>query len=169
MRLISAAAVGLSFFAGTSGLLNANERTTQSFDDWVLVCEEREDVLPCDIRHRVVDERSQSQVLSFSVAYSPELGEHALQLILPLDFLLAPGVGLSAGDYAVDRIAVTRCEPVGCFVEARLEQVAIDALRREESGHVFLTARDGQRIGLPFSLSGFGAALDALVSVIADR
>lgn len=141
----------------------AEEPITQAFDDWVLICQDRENAVPCDIRHRVVDEQSQSQVLVFSIAYSAEQEQYALQLILPLDFLLKPGVGLQAEDYQVERIEVTRCEPVGCLVEARLDHVAVDALRNAAAGYVFLTARDGQRVGLPFSLKGFTGASDALV------
>lgn len=138
--------------------VTADEPTIRSFEDWVLVCEERGNALPCDVRHRVVDELSQSQVLSFSIAYSPEHGQHALQLTLPLDFLLPPGVGLAVGEYEVDGIPVTRCEPIGCIIEALLEQVAIDAFNAGETGYIFLTARDGKRIGLPFSLKGFTKA-----------
>jgi|GEM_PF-2793129 len=131
---------------------------TQDFDDWQLVCEEIENALPCQIRHRIVDHSSQSQVLAFSIVYAPEAGTHAMQLVLPLDFLLEPGVTLEIGDYQVADMPVDYCDTAGCYVEAALEDEAIDAFRVGNTGYVYLTARDARRIGLPFSLEGFSKA-----------
>lgn len=128
------------------------------YDDWVLNCQEIEGGLPCQIRHRVVDANSNSQVLAFSIVFSKVDNAHGMQLTLPLDFLLQPGISIAIDDYQVDGIEVSYCDVNGCYIEARLEQVAIDAFKTGTAAHVYMTARDGRRIGLPFSLNGFTAA-----------
>ncbi|MGD1933048.1 MAG: invasion associated locus B family protein [Candidatus Phaeomarinobacter sp.] len=136
----------------------AQPAETSAYEDWVLVCEERENALPCQIRHRIIDQASKTQVLSFSIVYAPDQARHGRQLVFPLDFLLEPGVSLAVDDYRVDSIAVDYCDANGCYVEAALEAVAVEAFRAGTKAHVHLTARDGRRIGLPFSLTGFSKA-----------
>lgn len=145
------------------------EPLTAEYDDWVLNCQDIEGGLPCQIRHRVVDANSETQVLAFSIVFSTADNAHGMQLTLPLDFLLRPGVSIAIDDYQVDGIEVSYCDANGCYVEARLEQVAIDAFRTGNTGHIHMTVRDGRRIGLPFSLAGFNAAEKKLRIETASR
>lgn len=160
--ILLTAGVALTLVAMARPAIAQTAPLEKSFADWVLQCQEIENGLPCQIRHRIVDGSSNTQVLAFSIVYSPDNKAHGLQLVVPLDFLLERGLSLVIDAYRVDDIPVSYCETSGCIVEARLDEVAVEAFKSGETSHVHMTARDGRRIGLPFSLKGFTAAEKAL-------
>lgn len=136
-------------------------------DHWQLRCQERDNGLPCDLVQTIVDQDSGQRVLSFSIAYSPESGQHFLQIVVPLGIRLGPGVSLRIGDsFAAEHIPLTRCEVSGCIVEAIMAPDLLQALSSSDvaEGQVIVVDMTNQSASLPFSLKGFMEAANALKS-----
>ncbi len=85
-----------------------------------------------------------------------------MQYILPLDFLLVPGVGVNVGDFqAVAR--VSRCMAQGCVIEGKTEDDFIEAMKNAtEQGRFVLMSRSGKKLGIAFSATGFTKAYNEM-------
>ena len=133
--------------------------TTQAHGDWLLECyEPAVNGLKCQMKQQVIQASTQQALLSMSLSFNPKEKANIVQYVLPLDFLLKPGVGIQVGDYQ-NVAAVTRCAAQGCFIEGTTDQPFIDAMRKAtQAGRVVIMARNGKKIGINFSTTGFTKA-----------
>ncbi len=131
----------------------------KTFNDWRVECYEPAiNNLRCQMVQQLQHNQLKKNVMVITLAHSPKDKKDVMQYVLPLDFLLKPGVGIEVSSYKITA-AVDRCAPEGCFIEGFAENKMIRAMRRTtKKGQITMMARTGQRVVIPFSLDGFSKA-----------
>jgi invasion protein IalB len=146
----------------------APQRTTATYEDWVLRC----DVQPGPPAQKICDMAQLTQVQGQASPMSrvaigrPAKAEPVKLLVqLPVNVSLAAGVRIQADDRDAGLLApFRRCVPAGCFAEVELRD---DILRRfrtlsEAAKLTFKDAAEHDTV-IPLSFKGFGQAYDALL------
>jgi invasion protein IalB len=164
--LIVASIVALgaaAFFAAQSlpGLGTAQE--ANSYGDWAVRCVERPNLDPCDVVQSLSDQKAKKSIMQISYAYNPGKDLYAAQIMLPLGFMIQAGVLIRLdGKTDINDYPFTRCEPEGCFVEKIIKGKDLESIRNAKEGVIVVMNRDGKAVGFPFSLKGFGDAVDSM-------
>jgi invasion protein IalB len=151
----------------TAGSGYAQERTTTTYDDWVLQC-----VTPagaakqkfCDIA-QVTRVKSKNQPFSRVAIRAPQKGQPVrLEVQVPVNVWLLATVRLLIRDGDPGLAApFQRCVPAGCFAEFELKDDAIAKLRSaKEAGKVMFKDSTGHDVTVPLSFKGFTQAFDVL-------
>ncbi len=172
---VAALALGAVFFLGGApgfaqstqngedSVTNGPKVNTQRYGDWLLECyEPAVNGVSCQIKQRVVHKESSQNILLMTVTYSPKEKSNMVQYVLPLDFLLGPGVGVNIGDFqAVAR--VNRCAAQGCVIEGKTEEAFINAMKAAtDLGRFVMMSRAGKKVGISFSATGFTKAYNEM-------
>jgi invasion protein IalB len=95
----------------------------------------------------------------FSAA-EPADGISIMRLLVPLEFLIPTGVGVALDGSDAMRADFILCRGAGCFVEAKLDQAALDRLKASKKMSLSLFKEGGKEFRLSFPLDGFEAAYD---------
>jgi invasion protein IalB len=134
-------------------------------EDWFVRCFPVQSPSPCDIFQELDDQRTRQRVVSLSMAYVPSLDRHALQITVPLEVSIPKGLTLQTDTFTSPVLKYRRCDRNGCYVEMAVDNTLIDGLSRGGNGaKVNITADNGKTYALAFSLKGFAAAHDDMVS-----
>ena len=138
--------------------------TVQQHGDWLLECYDPAiNNVNCQIKQRIVQKDSDQNILVMSIAFDPKEKTNVIQYVLPLDFLLTPGVSIEV-DAFQSTAGVNRCSAQGCFVEGTTDEAFLKALKGAKSGgRVVIVSRTGQKVGINFSGAGFSKAYDEMV------
>jgi invasion protein IalB len=141
--------------------VDPNLVVNEAQEDWSVRCFRVESPAPCDVLQIGTSSETQQRVLLISIAYVPSRDAYAMQIIVPLGVELSQGLTLAAGEASLTSLRFTRCERDGCYVETGLPQPTIDALSAMAEGTtITITAfNEDETIELPFSVSGFAAAM----------
>ncbi|KZL25990.1 invasion associated locus B family protein [Pseudovibrio sp. WM33] len=175
LRTIAALALGVVAFLGATpgfaqsapkgdaAVASSPKVTTQQHGDWMLECyDPAVNGMSCQIKQRVVHNESGQNILLMTLTYSPKEKSDMVQYVLPLDFLLAPGVSVNIGDFqAVAR--VNRCMAQGCVIEGKTEEAFINAMKAaKDQGRFVMMSRVGKKVGINFSATGFTKAYNEM-------
>ncbi|MBT9372213.1 invasion associated locus B family protein [Rhizobium sp. CSW-27] len=138
--------------------------TVQQHGDWLLECYDPAiNNVNCQIKQRIAQKDTDRNILVMSIAFDPKAKSNVIQYVLPLDFLLTPGVSIEVGSYQ-STAGVNRCSVQGCFVEGTTDDAFIKALQgAKDGGRVVIVSRTGQKVGIGFSAAGFSKAYDEMV------
>lgn len=138
--------------------------TVQQHGDWLLECYDPAiNNVNCQIKQRIAQKDTDRNILVMSIAFDPKAKSNVIQYVLPLDFLLTPGVSVEVGSYQTTA-GVNRCAAQGCFVEGTTDDAFIKAMQgAKEGGRVVIVSRTGQKVGIGFSVAGFSKAYDEMV------
>lgn len=138
--------------------------TVQQHGDWLLECYDPAiNNVNCQIKQRVVQKDTEKNILVISLAFDPKEKTNVIQYVLPLDFLLTPGVSIEVDGYQ-SVAGVNRCSIQGCFIEGTTDDGFIKAMRASlKGGRAVIVSRTGQKVGIAFSAAGFSKAYDAMV------
>jgi invasion protein IalB len=144
----------------------AQERTSATYDDWVLECETQ----PGPPARKVCDIAQMAQVqgrnvpLSRIVVAHPEKGQPVkLTVQVPVNIQRAANIRLQASDADPGlTVPFNTCVPAGCFAEFDLKDDAVRKFRAATNGKLTYKTTDGQPAVIPVSFKGFGRAFDAL-------
>ena len=151
-----------------NGLVAAVSETfagSDRYGDWLVRCIEREGLPPCDIVQSLTDNDTQEVLMQFSVAYSPDQDLYAVQIRVPLGYIVSAGTVIRIdGEADITSYVTSRCEVEGCFIESLVTGADLAPFEAGSQGAVVLLAQNGQPFGLPFSLDGFSAALQDMVA-----
>jgi invasion protein IalB len=110
-------------------------------------------------------QQTRQRVLSLSIAFVPSLDRHALQISVPLDIAIPKGVTVQTDSYTSPVLKYRRCDRNGCYVEQAVDNGLIESLAKgAAAGKVNIVADNGKAYTLNFSLKGFAAAHDDMVS-----
>ncbi|MCF4167235.1 invasion associated locus B family protein [Zavarzinia compransoris] len=145
----------------------AAEMETEVFGAWTMRCVERTDALPpCDITQAVASRETGKPIMQASLAYAPDKDKYAVQILLPLGFLIPPGlhVRIEGVEPDITDWLVTRCEPQGCFIEGLHDAAVLAPFRDHETAGVIVIGKNGKPMIFPMALAGFGDALDAMTA-----
>lgn len=137
---------------------------TKTIGDWIVRCFPIQSPSPCDMFQELVDQRTKQRVLSFSIAYVPNLNRHGMQITVPLEVGLQKGVTISSDSYTSPSFRYRYCDRGGCYVQTVIDNAAIESLAKSgPDGKVRVFADGGKAYDLKFSLKGFAAAHDDMV------
>lgn len=139
---------------------------TQTFGAWTMRCVTAEKAVPpCEITQGVTNRDTGKQVMQFSIAYLKAQDQYAVQILLPLGFLLQSGVLVRLeGAADITDWPVTRCMPQGCLVEKLVAASVLEPFRAHDKGSVAVLDIKGQAVAFPIDLSGFTKASDAMTA-----
>ena len=175
LRLTAARMIaGGLFVAGFSVVMGsdvfAQERTTATYDDWILQCTIQAGPPAqknCDIEQLTqMQSQGRSVPLSRVAVAAREKGQPArLTIQVPVNVNLRTEMRLQASTSDPGLAApFDRCLPVGCFADFALKDDAIKKFRAATAaGKMTFQSANGQSIAIPLSLKGFGPAYDALL------
>jgi invasion protein IalB len=161
--LLLAATVGLL----ATGSVFAQERTTATYDDWVLQCAIQTGPpaqKTCDIE-QVTEVKGRNAPLSRIAVTRPEKAQPArLTVQVPVNVMLREPVIIRTGDSDPGLSApFDRCLPVGCFADFAIKDDGIRKFRTATGpGKMTFKSANGQAVDIPVSFKGFGPAFDAL-------
>lgn len=138
------------------------------FKDWGTRCE----ALPegkgqlCHIYQTVSvqdkDKTKEQPLLSVAVLYPPGKDGPVALFTVPLGVLLPAGVGLQVDEGETTRFGYELCMPQGCRAGLELKPELVEALKKGKQAKVIVVDAKRRSAGIPVSLQGFTAALDAL-------
>ena len=154
---------------GTAAL--AQERTTATYDDWVLQCAAVQGGTPgqktCDIEQLTqMQNQGRTVPLSRVAIGRPDKGQPSrLTIQVPVNVYLRSEVHLQASTTDPGLVApFDRCLPAGCFAEFLLKDETIKKFRTATAaGKMTFQSANGQSVAIPLSFKGFGPAYDALL------
>jgi invasion protein IalB len=148
---------------------NAPQRTTATYDDWVVQCEtvagppERK---VCEMA-QVTQLQVQGKTQPFSRAVVPHPAKDqpvrlVVQLPVNVTFSTNVRVQISDGDQGL-ALPFTRCVPDGCFADFEIKEDTLKKFRSASTGGKLSFAdASGRGISIPLSFNGFSKAYDAL-------
>jgi len=144
------------------------QRTTASYDDWILQCDKRVGPPPekiCEIAE-VIQVQIQGKPVPYAVVAVPRpINPKSTRMIvqLPVNVSLRGNVILQADkDDTGTATPFARCIASGCFAEFELKEDAVKKLRNGSAGSITYKNPNEQDVVVPVSLKGFAPALDAL-------
>ena len=132
--------------------------------EWEVECfDPKVNGLSCQIVQKLVATESNKLVLIVSIAFDPNSKKHLMQVALPLNFMLKPGVEIAIGDQRTVA-QVDRCSADGCFIEGVAGDDLVNAMANGAKADVKFLANAEKRLVIPFSLSGFSQAYEKMKS-----
>ena len=159
----AAALFGLLALAA-SGSAGAQGMVKNTFGDWQMRCETPAGATAeqCALVQNVVAEDRPSVTLVIIVLKTADGKSRLLRVVAPLGILLPSGLGLKIDQTDIGRAGFVRCLATGCVAEVVMDDNLLTQLRGGQAATfiVFQTPEEG--IGIPVSLNGFAAGLDAL-------
>lgn len=171
LRLTAVWTFAAGFLIATGSNVFAQERTTATYDDWVLQCAEVKGSPPthktCDIE-QLTQMQSQGRTVPLSrVAIGkPEKGQPVrLTVQVPVNVYLRTEVRIQASASDPGLAApFDRCLPAGCFADFALKEDSIKKFRAATAaGKMTFQSANGQNVAIPLSFKGFGPAYEALL------
>jgi len=169
--ILVGAALGVLFLSGAAGAQQAAPSAApvkpdvKTVEDWIVRCFPIESPSPCDMFQEQDARDTRQRVLSISIAYVPSLDRHALQVSVPLDISIPKGLTLKSDSYTSPVLKYRRCDRNGCYVEQAVDNAVVEGLAKSQTGgKINIVADNGKAFALDFSLKGFAAAHDDMVS-----
>jgi invasion protein IalB len=149
---------------------NSPQRTTATYDDWIVQCETVAGPPPrklCEMTQNTqmtVQGRSQPFSRVSIVQPSKDLVTN-LVIQLPVNITIATNLRVQSADNDTGIAGpFTRCNPNGCFAELELKDEALKKFRAANgAGKLSFADSTGQSVSVPVSFNGFGKAYDALL------
>jgi invasion protein IalB len=144
----------------------SNKPDVKTVQDWAVRCFPIASPSPCDMFQELDNQRTGQRVVSLSFAFYPSLNRHALVVAVPLEVSIPAGLKLQTPTYTSPLLKYRRCDRNGCYVEMAVENGVIESLARSsgDAGKIVIAADSGKVYNLNFSLKGFAAAHDDMVS-----
>jgi invasion protein IalB len=149
---------------------SAPQRTTATYDDWIVQCETQAGTPPrkvCEMTQLTqLQVQGKTQPFSRIIVPQPVKGmPGALVVQVPVNVAFATKVKIQTSD--VDQgieVPFTRCVPDGCFAEFSVATDGLTKLRAASAGGKLSFADStGRAIAIPLSFNGFGKGYDALI------
>jgi invasion protein IalB len=144
---------------------NAQEPPRTVFGDWQLRC----DPVPgggeqCAAAQRVAAaDRGDVWLDAFLFKPPEDDGAFILSILVPLQVILTKGIGIRIDDDAdVSWFYFRSCSVDGCVAPIPLDDDLRSAMRNGGEALFIIFFEDDVGIGVPLSLAGFSAAIDAL-------
>jgi invasion protein IalB len=153
--------------AAAAPTIDAPQRTTATYDDWVVQCETR----PGPPVEKFCDMAQVTQVQGRNAPFSriaiarPVKGQPIkLVLQVPVNASFASDVRVQTGDSDTGlAVPFARCVPAGCFAEFDIKDDVLKKFRTASGvGKVSFADSTGHDVAVPLSFKGFPQAYDAL-------
>lgn len=159
--LLAALAGLLAYVPASAAEGEPAHRVKATHGDWVVICS-TEDEKDCRATLAVVDQESGTLVVHWAVAFRKDEGKYSVRIRLPLGIWMGEGIAIRIGDAHVEGIAITNCDPLGCYVNALLDEPIISTMMSGTSGELVFRGPDRKEIAAPASMTGFETAAKSL-------
>ena len=142
----------------------AAKTNSEQVGDWVLRCDPPQagQAKQCEMAQILSDREGKRDLLLIRLGYPPAEGEALALIVVPLDVLLPPGLGLKVDARDPAMVPIRHCDANGCLAPWRPSADDLAAMKGGKELLVLLRNRDGKQLGLPVSLKGFSAAHERL-------
>jgi invasion protein IalB len=138
---------------------------TKAVGDWIVRCFPVDNPNPCDVFQELDDQRTRQRVLSLSLAYMPSMDRHLLMISAPLEVAIQKGLTIQTDSYTSPVLKYRMCTREGCFVQLAPDKAMIESLAKSgPEAKVNIVGDNGKTYSIKFSLKGFSAAHDDMVS-----
>lgn len=138
---------------------------TKVVGDWMVRCFPVNNPNPCDVYQELDNENTHQRVLSLSLAYMPSADRHLLQITAPLEVAIQKGLTIQTDSFTSPVLKYRMCSREGCFVQLAPDNAMIEALAKSgPDAKVNIVGDNGKTYSIKFSLKGFSAAHDDMVS-----
>lgn len=135
-----------------------------AYNDWMLVCQKRETLPPCEIVQRVQKPDNTEIQMQASLAYAGRDDRYAIQFKLPLGLFVQPEALLRLDETRnLPGYQITRCERQGCFIDRLLARNDLEPLLGAQKGLLAVAQTNGTPLAFSISFNGFAPALKAMV------
>lgn len=130
--------------------------------EWLKVCGEDPAVKKtiCYTTRDFVAENNQP-VMAVAVYSVKEDNRRFVRFLVPLTFLIQPGIRFSAEGTQPVNAKFQICLQQGCFVEGELNDAAINGLKKANTLRIDMQNQIGQEVNFEVPLAGFGKAFDS--------
>lgn len=149
---------------------NEPQRTTATYDDWIVQCETQAGSPPrktCEMTQLTqIQVQGKTQPFSRIIVSQPVKGMPTTLLVqVPVNVTFATKVKILTGDTDQGiETPFTRCVPDGCFADFPVGADSLAKLRAASTGGKLSFADStGRAITTPLSFNGFSKAYDALI------
>ena len=137
----------------------------KTVEDWTVRCYPVQSISPCDMYQEQGNPQTNQRVLSISIAFAPSANRHLMVINVPLEVAIPKGAVIQTDTYTSPMLKYRMCTRDGCFVQVPVENALVESLARSSGkGKINVEADGGRKLALPFSLKGFSAAHDDMVS-----
>lgn len=160
IRPVLAVMAAVLFLGGPA--MAQDEQTV--FGDWTIRCDEVPDgAVQCALTQAVEAEDRENVWLN-AYAFKPADREGAtlLSVLVPLRVILTRGLGIRIDEQELTVFDFITCSTEGCLASIELSDALMTALREGTEALFIFYFEDAAGIGVPVSLNGFGAGIDAL-------
>jgi invasion protein IalB len=158
------AAAALAAVALGTPRASAQGVVKNTFGEWQMRCETPPGAKSeqCALVQNVMAEDRPNLTLLVIALKTADGKARLLRMVAPLGILIPAGVGLKIDQNDIGRAGYVRCLTTGCIAEAVLDDTLLNQLKGGQSATfiVFQTPEEG--VGIPVSLTGFGAGFDSL-------
>lgn len=130
--------------------------------EWLKVCGDDPAVKKtiCYTTRDFVAENNQP-VMAVAVYSVKEDNRRFVRFLVPLTFLIQPGIRFSAEGAQPVNAKFQICLQQGCFVEGELNDAAINGLKKANTLRIDMQNQIGQEVNFEVPLAGFGKAFDS--------
>jgi invasion protein IalB len=116
----------------------------------------------CALIQSVTAEDRPNVGLTVIVLKTADQKSRLMRVLAPLGVLLPSGLGLKIDQADVGRAGFVRCLPNGCVAEVVMDEKLVGQLKSGQLATFIIFQTPEEGIGIPLSLSGFGAGFDKL-------
>jgi invasion protein IalB len=140
------------------------QRTTASYDDWVVRCEIHGAAKVCEMAQAMVIQGQSQPIAQIAIGQQNKTEPMKVVFQLPIGVWLPAGARLATKDGDVGVAAVyVRCQPAVCIAQADISDDQIKKLRgMTDSGKLQFKDAAQHDVVVPVSFKGFAQAYDAM-------
>jgi invasion protein IalB len=164
MRHLLAFAAAMLIGAAGSAFAQQPQRTTATYEDWVVRCAMHDTVKVCEMTQSAQLKGRSQPVTQIAIGRQSKNGALKIVFQVPINVWLASGVTLTADDgHGLVAAHFSRCILAGCIAETDIEETLIAEMRGlKKNGALHFKNANRQDVAVPVSFKGFGDAYDAL-------
>ncbi len=136
--------------------------STHIYQDWELTCPTQDKPkkdASCKLEEDVFDATTHDSLARITILRMK--GNDVLDIVLPHNVLLDPGIGLDFDDATPALFNFETCDGVGCLVVIPFGGDLADKFEAAAHPRVLFAGLDGKPVGLPYSMLGFREGLEA--------
>lgn len=116
----------------------------------------------CALIQSVTAEDRPNVGLTVIILKTADQKSRLMRVLAPLGVLLPSGLGLKIDNADVGRAGFVRCLPNGCVSEVVMDDKLVGRMKTGQQATFIIFQTPDEGIGIPLSLTGFGAGYDTL-------
>ena len=163
-RAIVFAEAILTLVSASGAFAQTPQRTTATYDDWVVRCEMGGVAKICEMTQSTQVKGQPEPITLIAIGRQAKNGPVKIVFKIPVNVWLPAGAKLTTDDNKDDVAAgFSRCTPAGCFAETDIKDSLVKKLRGlTTNGKLQFKDAGEHDVAVPVSFKGFGDAFDAM-------